>query len=108
MKRVIASVFAGMVLMASASFAAGEKDRRIQQRKENQQKRIVQGVKSGSLTPRETARIERQETTLNKEIRHDRKDGGKLTRSEKAKINRQQNRLSREIHNQKHDGQDRK
>jgi hypothetical protein len=108
MRRVIISIMTGALLIgtAAASFAADEKEGRIQQRKENQQKRIAQGVKSGSLTPRETARLEHQQVKLNQEVRHDRKEnGGNLTNKEKAQVNRQQNKLSKEIYNQKHDGQ---
>ena len=91
--------------MTSASRIASADDR-IHDRKENQQDRIAQGVKSGSLTPGETARIEGKEAALNHEIRADRRaNGGNLTNKEKAQINRQQNRLSRDIHRQKHDGQ---
>jgi hypothetical protein len=105
MKRVIISILTGALLSGTAatSFAA---EGRIQQRKENQQKRIAQGVKSGSLTPHETAHLENNEAKLNKEVRQDRKaNGGNLTNKEKAQVNRQQNRLSKEIYNQKHDGQ---
>ena len=108
MRRVIISIMTGAFLIgtATASFAADEKEGRIQQRKENQQKRIAQGVKSGSLTPKETVHLEHNESKLNKEVRHDRKEnGGNLTNKEKAQVNRQQNRLSKEIYNQKHDGQ---
>jgi len=108
MKRlIIASMLAGALLAgtASTSFADDAKEGKIKERKENQQRRIAQGVANGSLTPKETARIEHNEAKLNKEIRHDRKDGGGLTNKEKAKINRQQNRVSKEIYNQRHDGQ---
>jgi hypothetical protein len=107
MKRITISILSSALLIGSAtmSFAAVEQGK-IQQRKENQQKRIAQGVKSGSLTPHETARIENNEAKLNKEVRTDRKaNGGNLTNKEKAQVNRQQNRLSKEIYNQKHDGQ---
>ncbi len=107
-RSIISSILAGALVAGTATmaFAADEKEGRIQQRKENQQKRIAQGVKSGSLTPHETAHIEHQESRLNKEVRHDRKEnGGNLTNKEKAQVNRQQNRLSKEIYNQKHDGQ---
>jgi uncharacterized protein YbbK (DUF523 family) len=106
MRKVIVSIVAGALLMATASFAADEKEGAIQQRKENQQKRVAKGVKSGSLTPRETARIEKNEVKLNKEIRQDRKEnGGNLTNKEKAQVNRQQNKLSKQIYKQKHDAQ---
>ncbi len=80
----------------------------IRQRQMNQQRRIGQGVRSGQLTAGETARLERKETRLNREIRRDRVDGGGLMVKERTKINRQQNRLSRQIYRQKHDGQVRK
>ena len=75
----------------------------IQKRKENQQDRIAQGVKSGELTAGETANLERKEAGVNREIRHDRaKNGGTLTPKERRQINRQQNHLSRQIYRDKH------
>ena len=108
---MIISILSCALLTGSAtlSFAADEKEGKIKQPKENQQKRIAKGVENGSLTPRETARIERQESKINKEIRQDRKEnGGNLTNKEKAKVNRQQNRVSKQIYNQKHDDQTQK
>jgi hypothetical protein len=76
---------------------------KIQDRKENQQDRIAQGVKSGELTPRETANLENKEAAINHETRTDREaNGGKLTPAEKAKVNRQQNRMSHQIYRDKH------
>ncbi len=70
------------------------------------QARIGEGVESGQLTPRETARLERKEARVRSEIRRDRAaNGGTLTPAEKARINRQENRLSRQIYRQKHDAQ---
>jgi hypothetical protein len=83
--------------------AAQAQDGEIQQRKENQQQRIANGVANGSLTPHETANLENKEAGLNREIRHDRRqNGGNLTNNEKAQVNRQQNRLSRNIYRDKH------
>lgn len=79
----------------------------IRDRQENQQQRIGQGVANGSLTPREATRLEQKEAALNREIRHDRRDGGRLTPQERRKIARQQNSLSRQIHRQKTDDQHR-
>ena len=77
----------------------------IRKREKRQQERIAQGVKSGELTPKETAKIERKEARLNREIKRDRADGGGLSPRERAKITRQQNRTSREIYREKHDNQ---
>jgi len=87
------------MMMTSAVMQAQE----IQQRKENQQDRIANGVANGSLTPHETANLEHKEAGLNHEIRHDRRqNGGNLTNKEKAQVNRQQNQLSRNIYRDKH------
>jgi len=104
MKRVIITILTGALLTGIATMALA--DDTIKDRKQNQQKRIAQGVKSGSLTPKETARLETKESRINREIRQDRKaNGGNLTNKEKAQVNRQQNKVSKEIYNQKHDGQ---
>lgn len=76
-----------------------------QVRKQTQQARIGQGVRSGSLTAAETARLQRQEAALNAQIRRDRVDGGGLSVAERARIQREQNQLSRRIAVQKHDAQ---
>jgi len=80
----------------------------VGQRQRNQQERIAQGIKSGQLNARETARLEGREAHINKEIHNDRAaNGGHLTPAEKAKVNRQENRTSRAIYRQKHDAQHR-
>ncbi len=106
MKRVILSLMACALFVgtSTASFAQEEKEGKIQQRKENQQKRIGKGVSNGSMTAGETAKVEHQEKNVNKEVRADRKaNGGNLTNNEKKQVNRQQNRMSKEIYNDKHD-----
>ena len=75
----------------------------IQERRENQQDRIAQGVRSGQLTAGETARLEGKEAKLNQEVRTERQaNGGTLTPQERRQVNRQQNRLSRQIYKDKH------
>lgn len=92
----------GMLMLASVCFA---QDPKLPVRKENQQDRIANGVKNGSLTPRETARLEHKESRINKEVRNDRQaNGGNLTNNEKKQINRQQNKVSKDIYRDKHNG----
>ena len=75
----------------------------VGQRKENQQDRIANGVKSGQLTAGETSNLETKEAAINGETRADRAaNGGKLTQAEKQQINGQQNQLSKQIYNDKH------
>jgi len=93
-----AAALFGLALLPSPARADG----RIHKRQEHQQQRIAQGVGSGQLTAGETARLERREGRLNREIRHDRADGGGLSNRERAKIEHQQDRLSRQIYRDKH------
>src|SRR5262249_60054471 len=75
----------------------------IAQRKENQQDRIANGVKSGQLTAGETANLESKEAAINGETKADRAaNGGKITAAGKKQINKQQNQPSKKIHNDKH------
>ena len=112
MKRVIISILTGALLAGTATMSFAQdapKEGKIKARKENQQKRIAKGVENGSLTAKETARVEGKEAKINKEVRTERKEnGGNLTTQEKAKVNRQQNKVSKEIYKQKHDGQNQK
>src|SRR5215813_2004434 len=76
---------------------------KVGQRRENQQDRIAQGVKSGQLTAGETAKLENQERGINQQIKADRAaNSGKLTAGEKAQINKEQNQASKNIYKKKH------
>jgi hypothetical protein len=101
MKRfTINGLMTGFVLAATiATMSAAT----VNQRRENQQDRIAQGVKSGQLTAHETASLERKESRLNRQIHNDRKgDNGHLTAGEQARVNHEQNTLSRDIYRDKH------
>jgi len=75
----------------------------INNRKDNQQDRIANGVADGQLTAGETRNLEGKEAAINGEERDMRKlDNGKLTAADKATINQQQNQLSRQIYKDKH------
>ena len=88
---------------AAAPTPAAKPKPTVSQRKENQQDRIAQGVKSGQLTAGETANLETKEAAINGETKADRAaNGGKLTATEKKQINGQQNQLSKQIYKDKH------
>lgn len=96
--RIAAALLA--ITLAVPTFAAG-----VDRRERRQQARIAGGVASGELTPRETARLERQQARIDRRIARDRADGGGLSAAERARIHRQQNRASRQIYREKHDAQ---
>jgi hypothetical protein len=80
----------------------------INDRKENQQDRVAQGVKSGTLSAGETARLEHQEAGINKEERGMRaQDNGHLTAQDRKTIDHQQNQESNRIYRDMHNARNR-
>lgn len=76
----------------------------IDQHQANQERRIDQGVVSGSLTQREANRLERgQQRVDNMENRA--KADGVVTRQERARLHQAQEVQSDRIYRQKHDHQ---
>ena len=78
----------------------------VGQRRENQQDRIANGVRSGQLTAGETAKLENKQQGVNREVAGMRQaNGGKLTGADKTAVNQQQNKLSKQIYNKKHNAE---
>lgn len=108
MKIRLLTVFGASLLMTGAVLAQqtpapNAAPDKVDQRRENQQDRIANGVQSGQLTAGETRNLEGREANLNNEIKDDRQaDGGKLTQAEKQQVNNQQNRISNSIYRDKH------
>ena len=76
------------------------------QRNVNQQTRIESGIKSGELTNREVAKLEKGEARIDRKEAAAGKDGH-VGAAEQHKIQHADNRESKRIHHQKHDGQKR-
>jgi len=76
----------------------------IDQRQANQQQRIDQGVKSGQLTGKEAARLEKGQEHVQK-VEDKAKADGVVTKKERARIQHAENVQSRHIAKQKHDRQ---
>ena len=74
----------------------------VNQRLDNQQSRINQGLASGSLTGKQAAHDEAHDANIAKrESVDEAKHNGHLTKGEQNRLNRSENRNSRRIHNQK-------
>jgi hypothetical protein len=72
-------------------------------RRDNQQQRIANGIRSGQMSPSEAAKAENHQQNINQHIAADRAaNGGKLTPQEKQNINQRQNNASKQIYNEKH------
>jgi hypothetical protein len=97
--RVSNSIYADKHNANTAKFGNNE----VGQRRENQQDRIANSIRSGQLTAGQTARLENREQGINQKISADRNaNGGKLTGQQRAQINRQQNGASRAIRRARH------
>jgi hypothetical protein len=91
------ALFASFIAPLAAS--AGEVENRIH----NQNARIDQGVRNGSLTYGEYHRVDSRLDHIQAERNRDlRRDDGHLTRSQDRTLNRQENNLSGRIYFDKH------
>jgi hypothetical protein len=90
-----------LVALLPLAANAGEVENRIQ----DQQARINQGVRSGNLTYGEDRRLQGAENRIQAERNRDlARNDGHLTGHEAASLNRQENRLSTRIYADKHNG----
>jgi hypothetical protein len=70
----------------------------INQREQNQQNRIANGIKNDKLTSRQTTNLERRETKLqNNEKKDMAADNGHLTKQNQRQLNHEANRVSGSI-----------
>jgi hypothetical protein len=75
----------------------------VNQRLDNQQARINQGLANGTMTGKQAARDEAHDTNIAKrESADEAKHNGHLTKGEQHRLNRSENRNSRHIYRQKH------
>ena len=101
-RRILATATLLGTLLTGAGFAqvTGQS---IQNRKYDQQGRIIQGNRSGQLTRGETRNLESRERSVNREEHAMRRtDGGHLTAHDKAALTRRQNNISGSIYKDKH------
>jgi hypothetical protein len=76
----------------------------VNQREQNQQDRIANGLKNDTLNAKQASNLEKREASVQKREQKDMaKNNGHLTKAEQRGINRQQNRISRSIYNDKHE-----
>jgi hypothetical protein len=89
-----------VLAQSTSSSTQSPSDPSIAQRKENQQDRIANGIKSGQLTAGETAKLENSKKASTSKSPQTAKPT--LTKGEKAQVNHEQNQASKNIYNKKH------
>lgn len=106
MKRIVSILLSAMFVLALGISVSAQRTPSVDRRQHRQQRRIHQGVKSGSLTKREAARMERQQGRTRRMERRAKADGT-VTAKERARLQHRENRTSRRVYRQKHDRQKR-
>ena len=97
---LIAALFAALALPVAAQVNTP----RVDQRQANQEARIQQGVASGELNAKETAKLEKGQAKV-RAMEGKAKADGKVTPKERAKLAKAQDKQSKKIYKQKHDRQ---
>ena len=98
--RIILALLATAALPVAAQTATP----RVDQRQANQEARIEQGVQSGELTKKETAKLEQGQAKVQK-METKAKADGQVTQKERARLAKAQDKQSRKIYKEKHDKQ---
>lgn len=101
MKRTLLAT--ALTLACAGAFAQSSTATTVQ-RDVNQQTRIENGLKSGALNTQEAAKLEKEQSRVDRLQAQSLKDG-KLTDAERARLNTAQNKVSRDIAAEKHDAQ---
>ena len=75
----------------------------VNQRLANQNKRINQGVKNGTLTQGQAGQLHKEDRQIRQEERDmASQNGGHITKQEQRTLNQQENKVSKQIYDEKH------
>ncbi len=108
--RLMTLLFAGLVagtLISGTALAQTDpghpRINEINQREDNQQNRIDNGLKDGQMTTGQAARDEKRDARVERQMgRDEARHGGHITKREQRRMNRELNHNSHDIHRQRH------
>src|SRR5258707_14641186 len=90
MQRIVSTLLSMMFVLALGITGSAQQTPGVDRREHRQQRRIHQGVKSGSLSRREAARMERQQARTRR-LEAKAKADGKGTRRQRARLQHREN-----------------
>lgn len=93
-----------VAMLPATALAQTSSTPRIDQRQENQERRIDKGVASGQLNQKEAARLDKGQARVQK-MEDKAMADGKMTKKERARIEHAQDQQSKKIYREKHDKQ---
>ena len=98
MKKLISAILSTAVIFAPLAAQAGPINNRINR----QEVRIYQGVRTGSLNPKEYKRLDNRVDNIEAARWRAINSGGKFTKAEQRRINHRLNNTSKAIYRTKH------
>ncbi len=102
----LASVNHGAPAIA-AQARVGDRTNVVAARSANQQQRIANGTRNGTLTAGETARADQRQANIDRQVQTDRQaNGGALNQQQRQQVNREQNGASRQINRENHNAKE--
>ena len=100
---LVAALITAPAITFAQTTAPEQSKNPIAKREFNQQRRIANGIQNDRITPRQGARLERQQMRIHRQVRAMRANhNGRLTMKERRMIHRRQNLASRSIFHAKH------
>jgi hypothetical protein len=102
-KGTLAALILGSLILTALPALADTYSPEIDWRQYQQQQRILQGAQSGQITPREYARLERQQARIAAAEARMKADG-RFTRRERVRLNHRLGHSSAHIFRARHNG----
>lgn len=93
-----------LAVLLIAGVAVGADAQTIRGKAYNEQYRIAEGARNGSLTRGEAYRLEREQRNIHRDIRRSYRNDGHIGPYERANIRREERRANRDIYRDKHNG----
>lgn len=106
MRTILGICFGVLVCLGATATEASAQRRGINERQQNQQQRMMRGMRSGELTIRETARLAREQAQIRRMESRFRDSGNGLSNRERHRLQYELHQSSWHIYGQKHDNQD--
>jgi hypothetical protein len=100
---VCAALISTQSMAQTAPVPDHPRENEVNQRLDNQQARIDQGLKNGTMTGQQAARDEKHDENIaQREAVDESKHNGHITKAEQNRLNRSENKNSKRIYRQKH------
>jgi hypothetical protein len=100
---VCAALMSAQAMAQTDAVPDHPRENEVNQRLDNQQGRIDQGLANGTMNGKQAARDERHDENIaQREAVDESKHNGHITKAEQSRLNKSENRNSKRIYRQKH------